>query len=67
MFIFLSILSLILYSISIDISSFNINFFQQETELIFVNAMNNDNGDIYFEFWGQKNAIRYLIFIYYKK
>jgi len=65
MFIFLSILSLILYSISIDISSFNINFFQQETELIFVNAMNNDNGDIYFEFWGQKNAIRYFIALDY--
>ena len=64
MFIFFPILlflSLILYSLSIDISLFNINFFQQETELIFVNAMNNDNGDIYFEFWGKNNAVRYFI------
>ena len=46
---------------TLDISSFKINFFKQEEKLYYVNAMNNDNGDIYFEFWGEANKIRYFI------
>ena len=44
-----------------DISSFHINFFEQTTKLYYINAINNDNGDIYFEFWGEENAMRYFI------
>ena len=45
----------------LDLSSFNINLFQQTTKLYYVNAMNNENGDLYFEFWGEDNAMRYYI------
>ena len=45
----------------LDLSSFNINFLQQTTKLYYVNAMNNENGDIYFEFWGEDNAMRYYV------
>ena len=44
-----------------DISSFHINFFEQTTKLYYIDAINNDNGDIYFEFWGEENAMRYFI------
>ena len=44
-----------------DISSFNFNFFEQSTKVYYVNSMNNDIGDIYFEFWGEDNAMRYYI------
>ena len=46
---------------SLDISSFNINFFEQEQKLYYVNSINNENGDIYFEFWGDQNSMRYYI------
>ena len=46
---------------SMDISSFIINFFEQNTKLYYINSMYNDNGDIYFEFWGEDNSIRYFI------
>ena len=46
---------------SLNISSFNINFFKQRTKLYYVNAINNQNGDIYFEFWGEDDAMRYYI------
>jgi len=46
---------------ALDISSFDINYFRQDEKLYYVNAMHNDNGDIYFEFWGENNAIRYFI------
>ena len=46
---------------SLDITSFQINYFKEDSKLYYVNAMNNDNGDIYFEFWGENNAKRYFI------
>ena len=48
-----------------DITSFEVNFFKQDEKLYYVNPMNNDNGDLYFEFSGQNNAIRYFIGINY--
>ena len=61
----LFIIILIFNSYTLDISSFNIYFFKKESKLYYVNAMNNDNGDIYFEFWGETNKIRYFIAIDY--
>ena len=52
---------LIISTYALDISSFDINYFRQDEKLYYVNAMNNDNGDIYFEFWGENNAVRYFI------
>ena len=59
------IIILISKAYTLDISSFNINFIKKEKKLYYVNAMNNDNGDIYFEFWGETNKIRYFIAIDY--
>ena len=55
------IMCLIIGIYTLNISSFNINFFEQRTKLYYVNAQNNQNGDIYFEFWGEDNAMRYYI------
>ena len=46
---------------TLDITSFDVNFFKQSTKLFYVNAMNNENGDIYFEFWGEEDAVRYFM------
>ena len=56
---------LIINVCTFDITSFDINFFKEEPNLYYVNAMNNDNGDIYLEFWGEDNKIRYFIGIDY--
>ena len=61
----LLLIILILNIGTLNISSLNINFFNQEKKLYYVNAMNNDNGDIYLEFWGEDNKIRYFIGIDY--
>ena len=61
----LLLIFLIINSQTIDLSSFKINFFNQDEKLYYVNSMNNDKGDIYFEFWGENNAIRYFIGINY--
>ena len=46
---------------ALNLTSFNINFFQERKKLYYVNAMNNENGDIYFEFWGEEDSMRYYI------
>ena len=43
----------------LNINQFKINFFEQSKKLYYVNAMNNENGDIYFEFWGEESSTRY--------
>ena len=48
-----------------DITSFKINFFKEDQKLYYVIPMNDDNGDLYFEFSGENNAIRYFIGINY--
>ena len=65
MWCFILILFLFLNIHTLDISTFNISFFNQEEKLYYVNAMNNDNGDIFFEFWGEDNKIRHFIKIDY--
>ena len=65
MLFFLMILILVFQILTLDISSFHIKFFKKESKLYYVNPMNNDNGDIYFEFWGENNKIRYFIGIDY--
>ena len=46
---------------SLVTSSYDVNFFEQRKKLFYVNAMNDDNGDIYFEFWGEDDTNRYFI------
>ena len=48
---------------SVDTSLLKVNYFKQNTKLYYVNAMNNDKGDLYFEFWGEIDKNRYIISI----
>ena len=58
----LQILIYLIISIySVDISSFHVEYFKQNTKLYYVNAMNNVKGNIYFEFWGENDKTRYFI------
>ena len=58
----LQILIYLIISIySVDISSFHVEYFKQNTKLYYVNAMNNIKGNIYFEFWGENDKTRYFI------
>ena len=45
---------------SYDTSLLKINFFVNNNNLSYVNAINNDKGNVYIEYWGQ-NIILYLI------
>ena len=58
---FLIFIFLIININSVDISSFHVNYFKQNTKLYYVNAMNNVKGNIYFEFWGETDKTRYYI------
>ena len=53
--------NLFIFIFSYDTSLLKINYFQQNIKLYYVNAINNDKGDLYFEFWGEANQYRYLI------
>ena len=43
-----------------DSSSLEINFFNIK-KLFYVNAMINDAGDLYIEYWGEENNVRYFL------
>ena len=43
------------------ISSLKITYFNQNKYLYYVNVMNNEKGDLYMEFWGEINNLRYFI------
>ena len=45
----------------VDTSLLTINYFNQKQKLYYINAMNNNKGDLYFEFWGEEDKIRYFI------
>ena len=53
--------NLFIFIFSFDTSLLIINYFKQNTKLYYVNALNNDKGDLYFEFWGEADKYRYLI------
>ena len=46
---------------SVDITSFHVDYFAQNTKLYYVNAMNNIKGNLYFEFLGENDKTRYFI------
>ena len=53
-FFYLIFILMIIKVYSVDISSFHVNYFKQNTKLYYVNAMNNAKGNIYFEFFWRK-------------
>ena len=60
-FIFFQIVNLFYFIYPLDISLLKINYFYEEKELYYINAMNNNDGDLYIEYWGEKNDFRYFI------
>ena len=48
----------LIYVNSVDISSFHVDYFQKNTKLYYVNAMNNAKGNLYLEFWGENDKTR---------
>ena len=46
--------------ISFDTSLLKINYFANNYHLYYVNAINNDNGDVYIEYWGEETKNLYL-------
>ena len=44
-----------------DITKLKMNYFKENTKLYYVNAINDDEGNIYFEFWGENDNKRYFI------
>ena len=55
-FIFINIFNFIQ---SLDLSLLKINYFNQSKYLYYTNAINN-NEDLYIEYWGEKNKMRYF-------
>ena len=46
---------------SFDVSSLKVNYFRINKQLYYVNGINNENNDLFLEFWGESNNIRYII------
>ena len=40
---------------------FKINYFEENSKLYYVNALNDDKGNLYFEFWGENDNTNYII------
>ena len=55
------LISLIIVAYPLNISLYDIYFFRQQSRLYYVNAIKAGNGDIYFEFWGEDDTMRYFI------
>ena len=55
---FLFVFSVDKYSYS---SNFVVNYFKENSKLYYVNALNDAEGNLYFEFWGENDNIRYFI------
>ena len=51
----------IIYSFNIPLLKANYFNYEQITNLYYVNALNNNLGILYFEYWGEANNIRHLI------
>ena len=43
-----------------NVSPFKINYFYENNKLCYVNALNDDKDNLYFEFWGENDNIRYF-------
>ena len=60
-FIYILLFIKIYLSYNLDPTKLKVNYFKENTKLYYVNAFNDDNGDLYFEFWGENDNYRYFI------
>ena len=44
-----------------DPTKLEINYFKENSKLYYVNAMNDEDGNLFFEFWGENDNMRYII------
>ena len=58
---FIFFFNLFIFTFSLDSSLLKINYFLKNSKLYYINSLNNDKVDLYFEFWGENNNFRYLI------
>ena len=54
---FINLFEVIYYANSI---SLKVCYFKEAQKLYYVNCMNNNDGDLYFEYWGEQNNNRYF-------
>ena len=50
-----------IYSNSIDSAKLKTNYFKEKIGLYYTNSLIDDEGNLYFEFWGNNNKFRYFI------
>ena len=50
-----------IYSNIIDSAKFKTNYFKENNGLYYTNSLIDDEGNLYFEFWGNNNNFRYFI------
>jgi len=50
-----------IYNNSIDSAKFKTNYFKENNELYYTNSLIDDEGNLYFEFWGNNSNFRYFI------
>ena len=50
-----------IYNSDIVLSKFKVNYFREKSHLYYVNAFKDDEGNLYFEFWGENDNVRYYI------
>ena len=50
-----------IYSNSIDSAKLKTNYFKEKIGLYYTNSLIDDEGNLYFEFWGNNNNFRYFI------
>ena len=46
---------------SLDLTKLEVEYFKEKSNLYYVNVFNDDNGNLYFEFWGESDNYRYFI------
>ena len=59
--IYLIIFANLLHSI---FSLEKVNYFKDKKKLYYTNVMNDDKGDLYIEYWGEENNLRYFMGIF---
>ena len=56
----LIVINLFYIPYSFNMSTLKVNYFMKEKKLYYINSINNYKGDLYFEYWGEGNNIRYF-------
>ena len=61
MFVLLIFINLFYFIFLFEASSLKVIYFSKNKKLYYVNGVNNDNNDLFLEFWGEEYKARYFI------